>query len=149
MTSSTTLIHYFSPPSTGGYGLISIPKHAPSSRIFSGVRWSQPLTAVSQLKALTDSNIDVSIGKMMHDVDEPSDVHHLVKRLLLLRYRNNDTQTNSSKQSETQIVCDTLTSLSAGSSTSISITTPRPFPRHTWKALADMNFVVQEDSSSL
>ncbi len=142
-TNVTAMLIRFSTTSIGGYGLLSIPIHAPSSKIFSGVRWSQPLTAVSQLKALTDSNVDVSIGKLMHDVDEPPDVHDLVKRLLL-HSRNKDTHKNKHSKSQT---CDILTSLSSGSSMAISMALPRPFPRHTRKVLVDMN-LIQDDSAS-
>lgn len=137
----TSILIRFSPYTTGGYALISIPGHAPSSKVFSGIRWSQPLTAVSQLKALTDSNVDVSIGKMMHDVDEPSDVHELVERLH--HYRNDHTQRNKSEGQ----TCDVLTSLSTGSRATVSITEPQPFPRHTWKALVDMN-LIQKDNAT-
>lgn len=68
------------PANDGGYGLLSVPIYAPSS-IFSGVRWSNHLTAMSQLKALTDAGVDVSIGKLMFDVDDPHDVHQLAARL--------------------------------------------------------------------
>ncbi|KAL7517050.1 hypothetical protein ACHAWX_002005 [Stephanocyclus meneghinianus] len=69
------------PAADGGFGLLSVPIHAPSS-IFTGVRWSNSLTAVSQLKALTDAGVDVSVGKLMFDVDDPSDVRELASRLL-------------------------------------------------------------------
>jgi hypothetical protein len=138
---TVTSILILSPYTTGGYGLISIPGHAPSSKVFSGVRWSQPLTAVSQLKALTDSNVDVSIGQLMHDVDEPSDVHELVKRLH--HYCNYHTQTNKSDGQ----TFDVLTSSSTGSRATVSIAEPQSFPRHTWKALVDMN-LIQKDNAT-
>lgn len=69
------------PADDGGYGLLSVPHHAPSSCIFTGVRWSTSLTAVSQLKALSDSNVDVSVGRLMHDIDEAGDVQKLAMRL--------------------------------------------------------------------
>lgn len=68
------------PANDGGYGLLSVPIHAPST-IFSGVRWSNHLTAVSQLKALTDTGVDVTIGQLMFDIDEPDDVRQLATRL--------------------------------------------------------------------
>merc|ERR1712071_326427 len=80
--------------------------------VFRGVRWSHPLTAISQLKALTDccyemnhnkeksshakqdnnedhrvdNEIIIRIGKMMHDVDEPDDLWELAE--LLVKERN-------------------------------------------------------------
>ena len=73
----------------------------------------------------------------MHDVDEPSDVHDLVKRLLL-RTRNDDTQTINQPDGQ---MCDILTRSSAGSCNAVTMDSAQPFPRHTWKALVDMNFV--------
>ncbi|EJK52597.1 hypothetical protein THAOC_28109 [Thalassiosira oceanica] len=71
---------YMCPANDGGYGLLALPSCAPTS-VFSGIRWSCALTAVSQLKALSDSGIDVSIGRLMYDIDEPEDVSSLAKRL--------------------------------------------------------------------
>ena len=39
------------------------------------------MTAISQIKALTDQSIHVSLGQLMHDIDEPEDVEELCKRL--------------------------------------------------------------------
>lgn len=69
------------PSADGGYGLLSVPSHAPAHQIFAGVRWSDPLTLASQLKALTDGDVRVTVGRVMYDVDEPNDVVQLVKRL--------------------------------------------------------------------
>ncbi|GAX21980.1 hypothetical protein FisN_25Hh220 [Fistulifera solaris] len=69
------------PSADGGYGLLSVPHHAPAERIFAGVRWSDPLTLASQLKALTDEDVRVTVGRVMYDVDEPDDVVQLVERL--------------------------------------------------------------------
>ena len=75
------------PAADGGYGLLSVPSSADAARIFAGVQWSHPLTAVSQLKALTDSFgsgiSSVILGPLVHDIDTPDDVHALVTRLQL------------------------------------------------------------------
>ncbi len=71
---------YLNPACDGGYGMLCVPPHAPTS-IFHGIRWSNPLTAVSQLKALSDHGIDTVIGSLMDDIDEPDDCINLVKRL--------------------------------------------------------------------
>ena len=47
----------------------------------SSMYWSHSLTAVSQIKALTDQNIQVNIGKIVYDIDEPNDVQELCKFL--------------------------------------------------------------------
>ena len=125
------------PAYDGGYGLLSIPKHAPSLQIFSRVRWSHPLTAVSQLKALTDCNVDVSIGTLMYDIDEPDDVHDLVKRLVQLNNRNSLSPFKSDQ------INDPLTRLSAGI-TNGGVTTEdiQPIlPRKTWRTLIDLNLI--------
>lgn len=68
------------PSADGGYGMLSLPASAPIS-VFDGVLWSHPLTAVSQMKALTDHNVQVVVGTLMRDIDEADDVHNLIKRL--------------------------------------------------------------------
>ena len=131
------------PANDGGYGLLSIPKHAPSLQIFSRVRWSHPLTAVSQLKALTDCNVDVSIGTLMYDIDEPDDVHDLVKRLVQLNNRNSLSPFKSDQ------INDPLTRLSAGI-TNGGVTTEdiQPIlPRYTWRTLINLNLIKVDDKT--
>jgi len=70
------------PADDGGYGMLSVPWMADSSQTFGcGIGWSQSLTAISQVKALTDQGIPVRIGTLMHDIDEPEDVQRLCERL--------------------------------------------------------------------
>jgi glycosyltransferase A (GT-A) superfamily protein (DUF2064 family) len=72
------------PAADGGYGMLSVPAHAPAEAVFRGVKWSHPLTAVSQIKALTDiEGVSVRLGRLMHDIDETSDVKALCERLRL------------------------------------------------------------------
>ena len=125
------------PANDGGYGLLSIPKHAPSLQIFSRVRWSHPLTAVSQLKALTDCNVDVSIGTLMYDIDEPNDVHDLVTRLVQLNNSNTRLSPFNSDQ-----ISDPLTRLSAGINGGVTTEDIQPcLPRNTWKTLIELNLI--------
>mmetsp|Transcript_14178 Transcript_14178/g.30587 ORF Transcript_14178/g.30587 Transcript_14178/m.30587 type:complete len:360 (-) Transcript_14178:83-1162(-) len=124
------------PANDGGYGLLSVPKHAPSAGIFSLVRWSDPLTAVSQLKALTDSGVGVSLGKLMYDVDEPGDVKELAVRLARLWDGENKTNCSSG---ENQSEDDSLTRLSFGIGTGVSAGLSKSYPHHTRKALLDLN----------
>jgi len=74
------------PADDGGYGMLSVPSHADSVQTFDRIPWSQSLTALGQLKALTDQGVKVAIGSLMYDIDEPEDVHRLCKRI-----RNDDT----------------------------------------------------------
>jgi glycosyltransferase A (GT-A) superfamily protein (DUF2064 family) len=71
------------PSVDGGYGLLSLPPHIVllAESCFQGVLWSHPLTALSQLKALTDAGVAVKLGRLMYDVDEPDDVMALCRRL--------------------------------------------------------------------
>ncbi|CAB9524830.1 Uncharacterized protein conserved in bacteria (DUF2064) [Seminavis robusta] len=70
------------PANDGGYGMLSVPRNAPADRIFQGIRWSDPLTALGQIKALTDANIPVQLGRLMNDIDEEEDLEALCQRLL-------------------------------------------------------------------
>lgn len=69
------------PADDGGYGMLCVPPTADPSITFRDVYWSHRLTAVSQIKALTDQGIMVKIGQCMNDIDEPDDVHALCDRL--------------------------------------------------------------------
>ena len=73
---------YINPANDGGYAMLCVPHHAPPS-IFQGVRWSSSLTAISQLKALTDNGVDTVIGSLMNDIDEPEDLMNLCVRLCM------------------------------------------------------------------
>jgi glycosyltransferase A (GT-A) superfamily protein (DUF2064 family) len=75
---------YINPSHDGGYGMLCLPPHAPSS-VFEGVRWSDPLTAASQMKALTDAGIAIVVGSLMQDIDEMEDLIGLAERLRLVR----------------------------------------------------------------
>jgi len=121
------------PANDGGYGLLAVPKHAPS-KIFSSVRWSQSLTAVSQLKALTDCNVQVTLGKLMHDVDEPKDIKNLGIRLAFSR---NDGIKKKKFIRERQIE-DSLSTLSSGVGILVPTSMSETYPHHTWKLLNEL-----------
>eukprot|EP00986_Skeletonema_menzelii_P005783 scaffold2144_cov149-Skeletonema_menzelii.AAC.3 len=131
-TSSRTIAH-MCPADDGGYGMLSVPRNAPSSQIFQGVRWSNSLTAVSQLKSLSDCCIDISIGKMMNDVDEPEDVIRLAKRLIRSR---DDIQYDDSEGKE-----DILNSLSSKIGSAIRDRDTSNACLHTWEALIDLKVI--------
>jgi glycosyltransferase A (GT-A) superfamily protein (DUF2064 family) len=80
-TTTTTMSAMLCPADDGGYGMLCVPPNADPSRTFRNMYWSHSLTAVSQIKNLTDQNILVNIGKLMYDIDEPSDVEALCQRL--------------------------------------------------------------------
>jgi Uncharacterized protein conserved in bacteria (DUF2064) len=70
------------PAADGGYGLLVVPPRAPADCIFGGVLWSHKLTALSQLKALSDQGVtDTVLGPLMHDIDTAHDLDQLVQRL--------------------------------------------------------------------
>jgi Uncharacterized protein conserved in bacteria (DUF2064) len=70
------------PAADGGYGLLVVPPHARADCIFDGVQWSHELTALSQLKALSDHGVTTVLGPLMHDIDTAHDLDQLVQRLL-------------------------------------------------------------------
>jgi hypothetical protein len=83
----------------GGYGMLSVPGHAPANAVFRGVRWSDPLTTVSQIKALTDVvvngvHVNVRLERWMHDIDEADDVLALCERLRKSDQGHNDASTD-------------------------------------------------------
>jgi len=119
------------PANDGGYGLLSIPYHAPS-KIFKGVRWSHPLTAVSQMKALTDIDVGLTLGKLMFDIDEPNDVKELARRLVA---PNNV----ASNMIEEETDDDVLTSCTHGIDLIDDI--QQSFPHHTKKQLIDLDII--------
>ena len=61
--------------------MLAVPPQASTESVFAGIRWSDPLTALGQIKALTDINIPIRLGRLMNDIDEPEDVEALCKRL--------------------------------------------------------------------
>ena len=79
------------PSHDGGYGMLCVPYNS-TEAIFSNVLWSHPLTALSQLKALTDCQIPVRLGRIMYDVDEPEDVRKLLHDVLVLEDTADDEQ---------------------------------------------------------
>ena len=69
------------PAADGGYGLLSVPSSANPRSCFANVQWSHPLTALSQMKALTDQGLAVTLGPIMHDIDDGDDMEQLCRRL--------------------------------------------------------------------
>lgn len=89
---------YMNPAQDGGYGMLCIPPCA-TNRIFEGVRWSSSLTAVSQMKALSDNGIDTVLGSLMNDIDEVDDLINLAKRLIMLHSKSDHlSQTGRSEE---------------------------------------------------
>ena len=78
---STLSSAFICPANDGGYGMLCVPPQAPADAVFKGIRWSDRLTALGQIKALTDCGIPVRLGRVMNDIDEPEDVHALCQRL--------------------------------------------------------------------
>mmetsp|Transcript_5421 Transcript_5421/g.6248 ORF Transcript_5421/g.6248 Transcript_5421/m.6248 type:complete len:505 (+) Transcript_5421:77-1591(+) len=86
------------PSYDGGYVMVCIPPNAIPSKTFLSTQhmyWSHSLTAISQMKCLTDQNIKVCVGQIMYDIDEPSDVHQLC-HYLQKNIENETAETTSS-----------------------------------------------------
>ena len=131
---------FLCPAQDGGYGMLCVPPSAPLS-IFQGVQWSHPLTAVSQLKALTDVNIPIILGRLMYDVDEPMDVHLLAKRLVVNRigadsFHDEDNDNVSCRST------GNLFQSSSGQAPS------KPDCMYTWNALVAQEIIVSGESGS-
>lgn len=96
------------PAADGGYGMLSVPSTIDASTVFAGIRWSQPLTAVSQLKALSDAatagstRLTTRLGRLMYDVDEPEDVRSLWTRLQ--RKQSNKSGANNTSRTTTDVL---------------------------------------------
>jgi len=76
-TPSATLCPAFD----GGYAMLCVPPDACPSETFRNLYWSHPWTGMSQTKALTDQGIFVTIGTVVSDIDETSDVQELCRYL--------------------------------------------------------------------
>jgi glycosyltransferase A (GT-A) superfamily protein (DUF2064 family) len=113
------------PANDGGYGMLSVPLQAPADKIFQGIRWSNPLTALAQIKALTDANLAIRLGRLMYDIDEPEDVAALCQRLAA----KHETTTNHKED-------DVL--LKSSSSSILTITGDC---RHTRQILQELNLL--------
>jgi glycosyltransferase A (GT-A) superfamily protein (DUF2064 family) len=70
------------PAADGGYGLLSLPLSAPANAVFQNVKWSHAQTAQTQQEALTRAQVPVTVGSLMHDIDEPHDLEELCQRLV-------------------------------------------------------------------
>jgi len=94
---------YINPSHDGGYGMLCLPPQAPAS-VFEGVRWSDPLTAISQMKALSDEGIPIVIGSLMRDIDEMEDLMGLAERLRIAR-KNTGSADEADKERSGDILC--------------------------------------------
>ena len=125
------------PAGDGGYGMLCLPAIVPSTTVFSGVRWSHPLTALSQLKALTDLGIPVRLGRLMNDIDEPDDLQALANRLM----SNEKTE----KSVETRVTNDVLLMSSPTASRPSRVTTngTTTWCHHTKLVLKELDLLIR------
>ncbi|CAN0139534.1 unnamed protein product [Discosporangium mesarthrocarpum] len=66
---------YVCPAEDGGYCLLGLPPAAsPAEVVFGGVKWSDPLTCVSQMGTLAAAGVLTLVGGTYSDVDEPGDL---------------------------------------------------------------------------
>jgi glycosyltransferase A (GT-A) superfamily protein (DUF2064 family) len=134
------------PAQDGGYGMLSIPGNvlassssssslddddddaaaaaATHTAIFASMLWSHPLTAICQIKALTDAGVaSIRIGKLMHDVDEPSDVVALARRLLEKEQEATTTTTKVPQQQQQPKVMSCLLHRSSPAAAALGLDT--------------------------
>jgi len=93
------------PSYDGGYVMVCIPPNAIPSKTFLSTQhmyWSHSLTAISQMKCLTDQNIKVCVGQIMYDIDEPSDIHQLCQYL----QKNVENKTTKTTTTSTNKICN-------------------------------------------
>ena len=133
------------PAQDGGYGMLCVPRSAPPS-IFQGVEWSHPLTAVSQLKALTDANIPIILGRLMYDVDEPKDVHFLARRLIINRRSDGDDDDDNYNFGENGNESPSCRPKGHLYQSSSGQTPSKPFCKYTWEALVVQKMIVSDEN---
>jgi glycosyltransferase A (GT-A) superfamily protein (DUF2064 family) len=126
------------PASDGGYGMLSVPSHAPCPQIFQNISWSQSLTAVSQLKALTDCNVNVRLGRLMEDIDNPEDVTKLARRLSSCRAAAPSSGEASEGNNNTNVL---WRSSGLSSRRHVTPTTTTGICQHTWDALVSIGLI--------
>jgi hypothetical protein len=113
------------PAADGGYGMLSVPAHAPAEAVFRNVIWSHPLTAISQIKALTDCvGVNIRVGRIMHDVDAATDVKALCERL---RLREEGEEAATSTDTDTSLATPLNdNNLQVQSASAAAVTAARP-----------------------
>jgi glycosyltransferase A (GT-A) superfamily protein (DUF2064 family) len=135
---------YLNPAHDGGYGMLCIPKHA-SSNIFEGIRWSSSLTAVSQMKALSDNGVDTIVGSLMNDIDEPDDVKYLAIRLSMLHTQAKKMQSQNPSFQVDRLLCESkiVSKIKVGKGE--SLTNPMMINDagcfHTFQCLQDLDLI--------
>jgi glycosyltransferase A (GT-A) superfamily protein (DUF2064 family) len=122
------------PAEDGGYGMLSVPPHAPCREIFQNIPWSQSLTALSQLKALTDANVEVRLGRLMHDVDDSEDVKKLAQRSCRTKTYN----CGAVDQEESQGDSGNVLRMSSGL---CQLPPANAACEHTWNALVSLGLI--------
>lgn len=144
------------PADDGGYAMLCVPPQADASRVFAGVHWSHPLTAVSQLKALTDQNhhpttttsstlnanaihMTVHIGRLLHDIDEPQDVKRLCERLRLRVLPEGTTTTTKNGEKEATDHGNLVLYQTSNGGKSSCVSSHHPECYFTRQALLDLN----------
>jgi glycosyltransferase A (GT-A) superfamily protein (DUF2064 family) len=106
------------PAQDGGYGLLGVAVSTSNSNrhmldgLFRGVLWSQPLTALSQVRAAQLAGFGpVRLGPIMRDVDVPEDVTNLCRRLT--RQSTEDASPDDASKEDSELGCLRAPSTSA------------------------------------
>jgi glycosyltransferase A (GT-A) superfamily protein (DUF2064 family) len=137
---------YINPAHDGGYGMICVPGHA-SPSIFEGVRWSSSLTAVSQLKALSDNGVDIVLGSLMNDIDETQDLLNLSVRLCIQHSSKGAHQINRGEELKNSDRLSNPSELFQGEELVVDDDEASLCPK-TFEALLDLNLVRKKQRSN-
>lgn len=129
------------PSDDGGYGMLGVPPEVDISRVFSGIRWSNNLTALSQLKALSDCGIPIRIGQVMRDIDEYSDLIDLANRLC--EGKNGNCSINEINHQATKVADFDVLSQYSAKEFQNKISPVICSCSWTWKCLNDIGLIVK------
>lgn len=136
------------PAQDGGYGMICIPPCITPSA-FQGVRWSDKLTCMSQLKVLGDCGArNIRVGQLMYDIDETEDVFALASRLCRTRKNSSSSEEEASFSSPDALESSCLTGAWKESflSHKVSEVQQQSVCHHTWEELCKLEVVLSQSN---
>mmetsp|Transcript_6429 Transcript_6429/g.8460 ORF Transcript_6429/g.8460 Transcript_6429/m.8460 type:complete len:179 (-) Transcript_6429:361-897(-) len=144
---------FLCPADDGGYGMLGVPPRIDGKKVFQGVRWSSELTAVSQIKALTDNGIQILLGRIMYDIDVFKDLMKLAERLCDLRKNSEKVDCCGDNESDDVLNIDSRSPFTC----ELNLQKFRSSCSNTWNCLIKIGliredrpgiFVISDDNSS-